>query len=110
MFRDIEMPLTEVLAGMEYYGFRVDTDGIRAFGSMLEEQIEKLRSEMFEIAGYEFNPNSTNDLSGVLFTKLGLPARKKTKTDILQTQRCWRVCAAIIPLWSCCWNTASCPS
>lgn len=79
LFHDIEMPLTEVLAGMEYYGFRVDTDGIRAFGSMLEEQIEKLRSEMFEIAGYEFNPNSTNDLSGVLFTKLGLPARKKTK-------------------------------
>lgn len=80
LYREIELPLTEVLAEMEYYGFRVDADGIRAFGHELETQIERLRAEMFEMAGYEFNPNSTNELGGVLFDKLGLPARKKTKS------------------------------
>ncbi len=80
LFRELEMPLTEVLAGMEYDGFAVDADGIRQFGDRLQTQIEQLRKEMFEIAGYEFNPNSTNDLSEILFQKLGLPAKKKTKT------------------------------
>ncbi len=79
LFSQIEMPLTEVLASMEYHGFQVDQAGIRDFGQMLEEQIESLRSQMFEIAGHPFNPNSTNDLSEILFHQLGLPAKKKTK-------------------------------
>lgn len=73
------MPLTEVLASMEYDGFAVDAAGIRQFGEQLQAQIELLRKQMFDIAGYEFNPNSTNDLSEILFQKLGLPAKKKTK-------------------------------
>ena len=80
LFEDIEMPLTEVLASMEYDGFAVDTAGIRQFGEQLQAQIELLRKQMFDIAGYEFNPNSTNDLSEILFQNLGLPAKKKTKT------------------------------
>ena len=80
LFQDIEMPLTEVLASMEYCGFAVDAAGIRQFGEQLQAQIELLRQQMFDIAGYEFNPNSTNDLSDILFNKLGLPAKKKTKS------------------------------
>lgn len=80
LFQDIEMPLTEVLASMEYCGFAVDAAGIRQFGEQLQAQIELLRQQMFDIAGYEFNPNSTNDLSEILFNKLGLPAKKKTKS------------------------------
>ncbi len=79
LFSKIEMPLTEVLASMEYHGFQVNQSGIREFGRMLEEKIESLRSEMIEIAGHPFNPNSTNDLSEILFHQLGLPAKKKTK-------------------------------
>jgi len=79
LFEEIEMPLTEVLASMECLGFQADANGIRDFGKKLEEKIDSLKSEMFEIAGYEFNPNSTHDLGEILFDKLGLPAKKKNK-------------------------------
>ena len=54
---------------------------------MLQQKIELLRKEMFEIAGYEFNPNSTNDLSGVLFDKLGLPTKKEDQKRIFHQRR-----------------------
>lgn len=80
LFSEIEMPLTEVLASMEHLGFAADAEGIRVFGNRLEESISVLRNQMFKIAGYEFNPNSTHDLGEILFQKLGLPAKKKTKS------------------------------
>ncbi|MDD6034312.1 MAG: DNA polymerase, partial [Oscillospiraceae bacterium] len=80
LYREIELPLCEVLASMEEEGFMVDESGITAFGVLLDSQIEALKQEITELAGVEFNLNSTRDLADVLFNRLGLPPKKKTKT------------------------------
>ena len=77
---DIELPLSEVLANMEYIGFAVDREGITEFGEMLRDKISRIQSQIFEMAGGEFNLNSPKQLGTVLFEKLNLPAGKKTKT------------------------------
>ena len=76
----IEMPLARVLARMEAVGFRVDKEGIRAFGEALEKQIAELQKQIYETVGYEFNINSPKQLGDALFVKLGLRHGKKTKT------------------------------
>ena len=80
LYREIEIPLCEVLASMEHEGFMVDEDGIVAFGETLNRQIETLKNEIVDLAGISFNPNSTKELADVLFNRLGLPPRKKTKS------------------------------
>lgn len=77
---DIEIPLAEVLSNMEYYGFKVDFNGIYEYGIMLENKINELRKVIFSFAGEEFNINSPKQLGVILFEKLGLPVKKKTKT------------------------------
>ena len=80
LWRDIELPLTRVLASMEHTGVMVDPDGIRAFGEELTGRIAELQAQIWEIAGGEFNIASTRQLGELLFEKLGLPVQKKTKT------------------------------
>ncbi|MEG0570671.1 MAG: DNA polymerase I [Oscillospiraceae bacterium] len=80
LFQTIEMPLCEVLSDMEYEGFGIDTKGLSEFGKELKQNIEELKLTLFSLAGEEFNPNSTKELSAILFEKLGLPCKKKTKT------------------------------
>ena len=77
---DIELPLTEVLASMEHYGVRVDTDGIRSFGNGLIEDMEAMEQQIYFMAGHQFNIGSPKQLGTVLFEEMGLPAGKKTKT------------------------------
>lgn len=76
----IELPLARVLAEMEQDGFEVDEEGIRAFGESLDTQIDQLKAGIFSQVGFEFNLNSPKQLGEALFDKLGLPAKKKTKT------------------------------
>lgn len=80
LFDDIEMPLCEVLASMEFYGVKADAEGIKAFGEDLKIKIDQLTSQIYMYAGKEFNIASTKQLGGVLFEDLGLPAKKKTKS------------------------------
>ena len=80
LWRDIELPLTDVLASMEHTGVLVDQDGIRRFGESLNGRIDELAAEIYEIAGEEFNISSPKQLGVILFEKLGLPAKKKTKS------------------------------
>ena len=80
LYREVELPLSEVLASMELLGVAVDKEGIENFGRMLTDRIENLRSEIYSLAGGEFNINSPKQLGEVLFEKLGLPVRKKTKS------------------------------
>lgn len=93
LLNEIEIPLARVLARMENIGFSVDSEGIRQFGESLTGQIENLEREIYAQAGYEFNINSPKQLGVALFEKMGLPAKKKTKSgystnaDVLESLR-----------------------
>jgi DNA polymerase I len=80
LYRDLELPLSFVLAEMEHVGVRIDTEELREIGTDLKVRIEELQKRIYEEAGCEFNLNSPKQLGEVLFEKLGLPASKKTKT------------------------------
>ncbi len=80
LFKNIEMPLTEVLASMQYDGIYIDKQELLDFGKELQERLEILIKEIYELTGEEFNINSTKQLGEVLFEKLKLTAVKKTKT------------------------------
>ena len=80
LFNTIEMPLTEVLASMEYEGIYIDKEELISFGNDLKERIDILTKEIYELSGEEFNINSTKQLGEVLFDKLKLTVKKKTKT------------------------------
>ncbi len=77
---DIELPLARVLASMELLGVEIDAAALQEYGVMLDENIEKMQNAIYELAGEEFNINSPKQLGEILFEKLNLPARKKTKT------------------------------
>lgn len=80
LFYDVEMPLVETLASMEYEGFNVDLKEIDDIDALLIEQLGVIEAEIFEMAGGAFNIQSPKQLGEVLFEKLGLPTQKKTKT------------------------------
>jgi len=82
LFENIEMPLIEVLAYMEYEGFKVDLDVLNKLGVHFAEKIATLEAEIYELSGEKFNINSPKQLSVILFEKLGLQVIKKTKTGI----------------------------
>ena len=79
LFEKIEMPLVKVLGEMQINGMYVDKNELTNFGNELKEQIEKIKQEIYELCGEEFNINSTQQLGVILFEKLGLPVYKKTK-------------------------------
>ncbi|WP_200804831.1 DNA polymerase I [Anaerosalibacter sp. Marseille-P3206] len=80
LFNNVELPLIEVLASMEYYGFKIDMDILKDLGTKFDEEIEGLTKEIYSLAGEEFNINSPKQLGEILFDKLDLPVIKKTKT------------------------------
>lgn len=80
LLREIEIPLAEVLGSMELYGFLVDEQGLAALSEELGGRIDVIEKEIYSLVGYEFNLNSPKQLGVALFEKLGLPAKKKTKS------------------------------
>lgn len=80
LLRDVEMPLIGVLADMELAGVAVDVPFLREMSRQFERDLERLKEEIHRIAGEEFNINSTQQLGHILFGKLGLPTKRKTKT------------------------------
>lgn len=79
LLSDIEIPLAQVLSSMELCGFKVDYSGIYEYGLMLDKKINELVESIYSYGG-EFNINSPKQLGVVLFEKLQLPVKKKTKT------------------------------
>ncbi len=80
LYNELELPLAQVLARMEFSGVKVDTAALNALESEFRERAGALENRIYELAGEEFNLNSPKQLSRILFEKLGLPAGKKTKT------------------------------
>ncbi len=78
--RDIEFPLIHVLAAMEHTGIALDTDVLDEISEGLEERLEEIETEIFDLAGEEFNINSPQQLGEILFEKLDLPVISKTPT------------------------------
>lgn len=80
LFREVEMPLIEVLVECEFNGIRVDTRRLQQMSEEFARQLERLEAEIHELAGRPFNIGSPKQLSEVLFDELKLPVIKKTKT------------------------------
>ena len=80
LFEKIEMPLVEVLAQMQVNGMYVDKGELIEAGKKLKLDLERLTNDIHELAGENFNINSTQQLGKILFEKLKLPFIKKTKT------------------------------
>lgn len=80
LFYEVEMPLLECLADMELTGVAIDVGYLAGMSKEMGKQLEKITSEIYEIAGAEFNINSPKQLAEILFVKLKLPVVKKTKT------------------------------
>lgn len=76
----VEQPLTDVLASMEYEGFRVDGEKLNELGKKFKSEIDSIQKEIYDLAEEEFNINSPKQLGKILFEKLDLPVIKKTKT------------------------------
>jgi DNA polymerase-1 len=77
---ELEQPLSRVLAKMEIEGISVDRQTLLDMGEELNGRLEHLTTQIYELAGTEFNINSPKQLGDILFDKLGLPVIKKTKT------------------------------
>jgi len=80
LYHEIELPLVEVLAEMEFTGIKVDADYLQVMSGEIARKIDALLVEIYQQAGEEFNVNSTKQLGSILFDKLKLPVQKKTKT------------------------------
>lgn len=76
----MEFPLVHVLTAMEFHGVKIDTDTLGEISKEMELQVARATEEIHGMAGGAFNINSTRQLGEVLFERLELPARKKTKT------------------------------
>ena len=80
LYKEIEIPLSRVLADMELLGVEVDAKGIEAFGEMLNRETAILTDKIYKQAGREFNINSPKQLGEILFGVLEIPGGKKTKS------------------------------
>ena len=80
LFEEFELPLIPVLARMEHTGIAVDRAYLENMGADLREKLTALDARIQELAGEQFNVNSTDQLRYVLFEKLALPVAKKTST------------------------------
>ena len=93
LFSKIEMKVAQTLAKMQYIGIYVDKEELEEYGKQLREKIEVITKKIYEMAGEEFNINSTKQLGEILFDKLKLPAYKKNKNgystdvDVLEKLR-----------------------
>jgi DNA polymerase-1 len=80
LYRDVELPLTVVLAAMEDAGVRIDTYRMGEITARLSDRIEELEANAYSLAGEEFVLGSPQQLGRILFEKLGLTPGRKGKT------------------------------
>lgn len=80
ILRDIELPISVVLADMEHNGVSIDTNYLKELSDSMDLSLKKLEKEIYELAGCEFNINSPKQVGEVLFDKLGLKTKKRKKS------------------------------
>lgn len=80
LFKELELPLSFILADMEFEGIKLDINRLKQMGEEITNQLKELEKRIYEHAGTTFNINSPKQLGTILFEKLGLPVIKKTKT------------------------------
>ena len=86
LFRDLEMPLSEVLAEMELTGVRVDPEELTKNSQRIENYIRNLEEQIYELAGEKFNVGSPKQLGEILFGKMQIIENAKlTKSKQYQT-------------------------
>ncbi len=92
VYREIDLPLTPVLARMENTGVRIDTGVLAELSGRLAQRIEKTAEQIYALAGHPFNVNSPQQLGKVLFEEMNLPSPVKygrgkgtsTAADVLE--------------------------
>jgi DNA polymerase I len=105
LYREIELPLTEVLAAMESAGVKVDTYRMGEITARLADRVEELEAKAYELAGEEFMLGSTQQVARILFETLELtPGRKgktgySTDTRVLRTIRGEHEIVGVIEEW-----------
>ena len=105
LYREIELPLTEVLAAMEAVGVKIDDYRMGEITARLADRVEELESKAYELAGEEFVLGSTQQVARILFEKLGLtPGRKgktgySTDTRVLRSIRSEHEIVGVIEEW-----------
>jgi DNA polymerase-1 len=80
LFDELEMPLIYVLKDMELAGIKVDVEVLQEISVVLNRRLDELSEQIYGLAGQSFNLNSTQQLSDILFNKLGLPTQGLKKT------------------------------
>jgi DNA polymerase I len=80
LYRDVEVPLIEVLADMEYRGILIDQASLHRMAGELTTELDLVQEKTWALAGEKFNINSPKQLATILFEKLKLPSLRKTKT------------------------------
>lgn len=103
LYREVELPLAPVLAGMESAGIAVDLYELSVVGREVEKAASRLQRHIFDFAGEEFNIGSPLQLGKILFDKLQIPSGKKSKTgwatgvEVLQgLSREYPICALVL--------------
>ena len=80
LYEEIENPLIEILADMQFRGIKINEEKLDLVGNNLKEELQKIEEKIISIAGYSLNVSSTQQIGELLFEKLGLKVLKKTKT------------------------------
>jgi DNA polymerase I len=93
LFRELELPLLQVLARMEEVGIYVDVEMLHALKREFQQRLDQLCEEIYQLAGEQFAINSPKQLAQILFVKLGIPPLKRgatgysTSADVLEELR-----------------------
>jgi DNA polymerase-1 len=80
LFEEVELPLVEVLCRLERQGVKLDVERLAELAASVEADVERLEREIYELAGEEFTVGSPQQLSRILFDKLGLSKKRRGKT------------------------------
>jgi DNA polymerase-1 len=80
LYESIELPLTEVLARMEYTGILVDWERLEVLSSEFQKVLDQKAALIYQMTGEQFNIQSPKQLGSILFDKIGLRVIKKTKS------------------------------